>query len=177
MAPESLQSRDIISIIFLNVFKIFKLIFKKKNFNQKKKYLLLGIFLPRIRFMQSVCIHNKMMQSWNHLPPSHLSSDSRDKYSGKGADIWALGITLYCFIFGKVPYLCWRIWCIVMIKSIFFRTQGRNKEVNSLWYKLLHRSFRFHLMTWTEWVFMRRSEQKSNILSWLKSCFSQTYII
>lgn len=109
MAPESLQSRDIISIIFLNVFKIFKLIFKKKIFNQKKKYLLLGIFLPRIRFMQSVCIHNKMMQSWNHLLPSHLSSDSRDKYSGKGADIWALGITLYCFIFGKVPYLCWRI--------------------------------------------------------------------
>lgn len=29
-------------------------------------------------------------------------SDSRDKYSGKAADIWALGITLYCFIFGKV---------------------------------------------------------------------------
>ena len=38
MAPESLQSRDIISIIiFLNVFKIFKLIFKKTFFNQKKK--------------------------------------------------------------------------------------------------------------------------------------------
>ena len=29
-------------------------------------------------------------------------SDSRDKYSGKAADIWALGVTLYCFIFGKV---------------------------------------------------------------------------
>ena len=102
MAPESLQSRDIILIIFLNVFKIFILIFKKS--------LLLRIFLPRIRFMQSVCIHNKMMQSCYHLLPSHLSSDSRDKYSGKGADIWALGITLYCFIFGKVLlYLCWRI--------------------------------------------------------------------
>ena len=33
---------------------------------------------------------------------SYLVSDTRDKYSGKAADIWALGVTLYCFIFGKV---------------------------------------------------------------------------
>ena len=36
MAPESLQSRDIISIICLNVFKIFKLILKKKFLTRKK---------------------------------------------------------------------------------------------------------------------------------------------
>lgn len=119
------------------------------------------------------------MQSCNHLLPSHLSSDSRDKYSGKGADIWALGITLYCFIFGKVIYLCRRIWCIVMFKSIFLELKEQIKKSNPFdinnYYIVL--SCRFHLMTWTEWVFMRRSEQKSNILSWLKSCFSQTYII
>ena len=27
---------------------------------------------------------------------------SRDKYSGKAVDIWAMGVTLFCFIYGKV---------------------------------------------------------------------------
>ncbi|XP_067934370.1 calcium/calmodulin-dependent protein kinase kinase 1-like isoform X2 [Watersipora subatra] len=30
---------------------------------------------------------------------------STELYSGKALDIWALGITLYCFVFGKCPYL------------------------------------------------------------------------
>ena len=47
MAPESLQSRDIISIVCLNVFKIFKLILKKKNFNQKKKISSAWNFSPK----------------------------------------------------------------------------------------------------------------------------------
>jgi serine/threonine protein kinase len=29
-------------------------------------------------------------------------SATRDKYSGKATDVWAMGITLYCFVFGKV---------------------------------------------------------------------------
>ncbi|CAM1301392.1 CAMKK2 (predicted) [Pycnogonum litorale] len=30
--------------------------------------------------------------------------DTQDKYSGKAADIWAIGITLYAFVFGQVPF-------------------------------------------------------------------------
>jgi len=26
------------------------------------------------------------------------------KFHGKGVDIWAMGITLYCFVFGRVPF-------------------------------------------------------------------------
>lgn len=46
---------------------------------------------------------NKTAGSPAFMAPESLQN-SRDKYSGKGADIWALGITLYCFIFGKVPF-------------------------------------------------------------------------
>ena len=31
-----------------------------------------------------------------------ISVDSRDKYSGKAVDVWAMGITLFCFLYGKV---------------------------------------------------------------------------
>ena len=27
---------------------------------------------------------------------------TKEKYSGKALDVWALGITLYCFLYGKV---------------------------------------------------------------------------
>ncbi|XP_078362502.1 calcium/calmodulin-dependent protein kinase kinase 2-like isoform X2 [Oculina patagonica] len=46
---------------------------------------------------------NKTAGSPAFMAPESLQN-SRDKYSGKAADIWALGITLYCFIFGKVPF-------------------------------------------------------------------------
>ncbi|GAB6033528.1 hypothetical protein CHUAL_013404 [Chamberlinius hualienensis] len=29
---------------------------------------------------------------------------NRDKYSGKAADIWAMGVTLYAFVYGQVPF-------------------------------------------------------------------------
>lgn len=46
---------------------------------------------------------NKTAGSPAFMAPESLQN-SRDKYSGKAADIWALGITLYCFVFGKVPF-------------------------------------------------------------------------
>ncbi|XP_042209895.1 calcium/calmodulin-dependent protein kinase kinase 1-like [Homarus americanus] len=37
------------------------------------------------------------------MAPEALST-SRHKYSGKAADIWAMGITLYAFVYGKLPF-------------------------------------------------------------------------
>ncbi|XP_064095997.1 calcium/calmodulin-dependent protein kinase kinase 1-like isoform X3 [Macrobrachium nipponense] len=37
------------------------------------------------------------------MAPEALST-SRHKYSGKAADIWALGVTLYAFVYGKLPF-------------------------------------------------------------------------
>ncbi|XP_041348459.1 calcium/calmodulin-dependent protein kinase kinase 1-like [Gigantopelta aegis] len=30
--------------------------------------------------------------------------EEREKYSGRALDIWSMGITLYCFLYGKVPF-------------------------------------------------------------------------
>ncbi|CAB4004813.1 calcium calmodulin-dependent kinase kinase 1-like isoform X2 [Paramuricea clavata] len=37
------------------------------------------------------------------MAPEALQA-TRDKYSGKATDVWAMGITLYCFVFGKIPF-------------------------------------------------------------------------
>ncbi|XP_066921159.1 calcium/calmodulin-dependent protein kinase kinase 1-like [Clytia hemisphaerica] len=36
--------------------------------------------------------------------PEVHDHDSRDKYSGKAVDVWAMGITLFCFLYGKCPF-------------------------------------------------------------------------
>ena len=36
------------------------------------------------------------------MAPETLQGNTKEKYSGKALDIWALGITLYCFVIGKV---------------------------------------------------------------------------
>eukprot|EP01135_Chromosphaera_perkinsii_P004623 Nk52_evm16s292 gene=Nk52_evmTU16s292 len=38
------------------------------------------------------------------LAPEVLSTTG-EEYSGKGVDIWAMGVTLYCFVYGKPPFL------------------------------------------------------------------------
>ncbi|XP_006813514.2 calcium/calmodulin-dependent protein kinase kinase 2-like [Saccoglossus kowalevskii] len=37
------------------------------------------------------------------MPPETLQ-DHSNKYHGKPLDIWSLGVTLYCFIYGRVPF-------------------------------------------------------------------------
>lgn len=32
-------------------------------------------------------------------------SDTGQRFSGKALDVWAMGITLYCFVFGKCPFI------------------------------------------------------------------------
>nr|XP_046265913.1 calcium/calmodulin-dependent protein kinase kinase 1 isoform X2 [Scatophagus argus]XP_046265914.1 calcium/calmodulin-dependent protein kinase kinase 1 isoform X2 [Scatophagus argus] len=38
------------------------------------------------------------------MAPETLS-DTRKSFSGKALDVWAMGVTLYCFIFGKCPFI------------------------------------------------------------------------
>uniref|UniRef100_A0A3B3TD98 Calcium/calmodulin-dependent protein kinase kinase 1, alpha a n=1 Tax=Paramormyrops kingsleyae TaxID=1676925 RepID=A0A3B3TD98_9TELE len=38
------------------------------------------------------------------MAPEALS-DSRQSFSGKALDVWAMGVTLYCFIYGKCPFI------------------------------------------------------------------------
>ncbi|XP_058857587.1 calcium/calmodulin-dependent protein kinase kinase 1-like isoform X1 [Acipenser ruthenus] len=38
------------------------------------------------------------------MAPETLS-DHRKSFSGKALDIWAMGVTLYCFVFGKCPFI------------------------------------------------------------------------
>ncbi|XP_064618975.1 calcium/calmodulin-dependent protein kinase kinase 1-like isoform X2 [Lineus longissimus] len=39
------------------------------------------------------------------MAPEALREDGGEKkYSGKALDIWAMGVTLYCFLYGKVPF-------------------------------------------------------------------------
>uniref|UniRef100_A0A674N7N5 Calcium/calmodulin-dependent protein kinase kinase 1, alpha a n=1 Tax=Takifugu rubripes TaxID=31033 RepID=A0A674N7N5_TAKRU len=38
------------------------------------------------------------------MAPETLS-DTRKSFSGKALDLWAMGVTLYCFVFGKCPFI------------------------------------------------------------------------
>ncbi|XP_034539791.1 calcium/calmodulin-dependent protein kinase kinase 1 isoform X2 [Notolabrus celidotus] len=38
------------------------------------------------------------------MAPETLS-DTRKNFSGKALDVWAMGVTLYCFVFGKCPFI------------------------------------------------------------------------
>ncbi|XP_072523721.1 calcium/calmodulin-dependent protein kinase kinase 1 isoform X2 [Salminus brasiliensis] len=38
------------------------------------------------------------------MAPETLS-DNRKSFSGKALDVWAMGVTLYCFVFGKCPFI------------------------------------------------------------------------
>ncbi|KAJ7997352.1 hypothetical protein DPEC_G00228090 [Dallia pectoralis] len=38
------------------------------------------------------------------MAPETLS-DARQSFSGKALDVWAMGVTLYCFVFGKCPFI------------------------------------------------------------------------
>ncbi|XP_061763931.1 calcium/calmodulin-dependent protein kinase kinase 2 isoform X1 [Nerophis ophidion] len=42
------------------------------------------------------------------LAPETLS-DTRKNFSGKALDVWAMGVTLYCFVFGVCPFMDERI--------------------------------------------------------------------
>ncbi|KAA0717099.1 Calcium/calmodulin-dependent protein kinase kinase 1 [Triplophysa tibetana] len=38
------------------------------------------------------------------MAPETLS-DNRKNFSGKALDVWAMGVTLYCFVYGKCPFI------------------------------------------------------------------------
>ncbi|XP_065663608.1 calcium/calmodulin-dependent protein kinase kinase 2 isoform X2 [Hydra vulgaris] len=47
---------------------------------------------------------NKYAGSPAFQAPEVLDHRFRDKYSGKAADVWSMGITLYCFLYGQCPF-------------------------------------------------------------------------
>ena len=46
-------------------------------------------------------------------------TDSRDKYSGKAVDVWAMGVTLFCFLYGTVSMI---LFVIILIRTRLVRT-------------------------------------------------------
>uniref|UniRef100_A0A0N5CG47 calcium/calmodulin-dependent protein kinase n=1 Tax=Strongyloides papillosus TaxID=174720 RepID=A0A0N5CG47_STREA len=50
------------------------------------------------------------------MAPEALTEDASHFYSGRAQDIWSLGITLFCFVFGKVPF--WDDYIIALHKKI-----------------------------------------------------------
>ena len=38
------------------------------------------------------------------MPPEGLKSVNKEGYSGKKADIWSLGVTIYSFIYQRLPF-------------------------------------------------------------------------
>uniref|UniRef100_A0A0K0G023 calcium/calmodulin-dependent protein kinase n=1 Tax=Strongyloides venezuelensis TaxID=75913 RepID=A0A0K0G023_STRVS len=50
------------------------------------------------------------------MAPEALIEDASHFYSGRAQDIWSLGITLFCFVFGKVPF--WDDYIIALHKKI-----------------------------------------------------------
>ncbi|XP_007657019.3 calcium/calmodulin-dependent protein kinase kinase 2 isoform X1 [Ornithorhynchus anatinus] len=45
------------------------------------------------------------------MAPETLS-ETRKIFSGKALDVWAMGVTLYCFVFGQCPFMDERILCL-----------------------------------------------------------------
>ncbi|KAM8817899.1 calcium/calmodulin-dependent protein kinase kinase 2 [Rhynchonycteris naso] len=45
------------------------------------------------------------------MAPESLS-ETRKIFSGKALDVWAMGVTLYCFVFGQCPFMDERILCL-----------------------------------------------------------------
>nr|XP_046172674.1 calcium/calmodulin-dependent protein kinase kinase 2-like [Oncorhynchus gorbuscha] len=47
-----------------------------------------------------------------YAPPDQhgqLGSETRKNFSGKALDVWAMGVTLYCFVFGVCPFMDERV--------------------------------------------------------------------
>ena len=40
----------------------------------------------------------------NNFNPNKLMLADVESFSGKAADVWALGVTLYCMIYNRLPF-------------------------------------------------------------------------
>ncbi|KAM9782340.1 calcium/calmodulin-dependent protein kinase kinase 1 isoform X1 [Syngnathus typhle] len=77
------------------------------------------------------------------MAPETLS-DKRKSFSGKALDVWAMGVTLYCFIFGKCPFIDEYILALhskIRTKSVDFpEIPEINEELRTLILRMLDKN-------------------------------------
>ncbi|KAM6984358.1 calcium/calmodulin-dependent protein kinase kinase 1 [Tautogolabrus adspersus] len=77
------------------------------------------------------------------MAPETLS-DTRKSFSGKALDVWAMGVTLYCFVFGKCPFIDEYILALhnkIRTKLVDFpETQKVSEELRTLILRMLDKN-------------------------------------
>ncbi|XP_062341553.1 calcium/calmodulin-dependent protein kinase kinase 1 isoform X1 [Osmerus eperlanus] len=77
------------------------------------------------------------------MAPETLS-DNLKSFSGKALDVWAMGVTLYCFLFGKCPFIDEYILALhnkIRTKCVEFpESKDLNKELQALILRMLDKN-------------------------------------
>ncbi|XP_069040301.1 calcium/calmodulin-dependent protein kinase kinase 1 isoform X3 [Lepisosteus oculatus] len=77
------------------------------------------------------------------MAPETLT-DHRKSFSGKALDVWAMGVTLYCFVFGKCPFIDEYILALhnkIRTKSVVFpETPAISEELKDLILRMLDKN-------------------------------------
>lgn len=99
--------------------------------------------------------------TYHFMAPESLKSEgNEDGYSGKMADLWALGITLYCLTYLKLPFFDNSI--LILIQNIgnkeveFFKSRTISEDLRNLISKMLEKNVKnrlnFDELTKNSWI-------------------------
>jgi serine/threonine protein kinase len=50
------------------------------------------------------CDRKKFINLYSIIPSNFFIIADVDGFSGRAADIWALGVTLYCMVYNRLPF-------------------------------------------------------------------------